>query len=132
MSDWKITLIDQTESIDNLRRTEPFWQYELHTFQANGLNEREVGLFWRVYLLNLYIVFTFSGLTNYIYCSTLIFTVILRALIVLLFTLIVIIIILFIIIIIIFIITITILFYLLISFKFIYLCIYLFIHLLIY
>ena len=68
------------------------------------------------------IVFIFNGLTYYIYCSTLISTIILRVQIVLLFTLTVIIILN-----IIFIITITIFFYLLISFK-----IYLFIHLFIY
>ena len=45
MSDWEITLIDQTESVDNLRRRESFWQYEIDTFQPNGLNERDVALF---------------------------------------------------------------------------------------
>ena len=45
MSNWESTLIDQTESVDNLRRRESFWQYELDTFQPNGLNERDVALF---------------------------------------------------------------------------------------
>ena len=45
ISDWEITLIDQTESVDDLRRRESFWQYELDTFQPNGLNERDVALF---------------------------------------------------------------------------------------
>ena len=45
MSDWESTLIDQTESVDNLRRRESFWQYELDTFQPNGLNERDAALF---------------------------------------------------------------------------------------
>ena len=46
MSDWeKITLIDQAESVDDVRRRELFWQYELNTFQSNGLNERDVALF---------------------------------------------------------------------------------------
>ena len=45
MSDWESTLIDQTESVDKLRRRESFWQYELDTFQPNGLNERDVALF---------------------------------------------------------------------------------------
>ena len=45
MSDWESTLIDQTESVGNLRRRESFWQYELDTFQPNGLNERDVALF---------------------------------------------------------------------------------------
>ena len=31
MSDWEITLIDQTESVDDLGRRESFWQYELDT-----------------------------------------------------------------------------------------------------
>ena len=45
-------------------------------------------------LLYLYNAFIFSGLTHYIYCSTLISTIVLRALINLLFTVIVIIVIL--------------------------------------
>ena len=32
MSDWEITLIDQTDTVNDLRRTEPFWQYELEPF----------------------------------------------------------------------------------------------------
>ena len=45
MSDWEITLIDQTDSVDNFRRRESFWQYELDSLQPNGLNERDVTLF---------------------------------------------------------------------------------------
>ena len=45
MSDWEIALIDQAESLGDLRRREPFWQYELDNFQPNGLNERDVALF---------------------------------------------------------------------------------------
>ena len=45
ISDWEITLIDQTDSVDDLRSRESFWQYELDTFQPNGLNERDVALF---------------------------------------------------------------------------------------
>ena len=45
MSDWEISLIDQAGSADDLRRRESFWQYELDTFQPNGLNERDVALF---------------------------------------------------------------------------------------
>ena len=45
MSDWEITLIDQTDSVDNLRRRDSFWHYELDTFQPNGLNERDMKLF---------------------------------------------------------------------------------------
>ena len=126
MSDWEITLIDQTESVSDLRRRESFWQYELDTFQPNELNERDLALFSCVYLLNIYIVFIFSGLTHYIYCSASISTIILRVLIILLFTLTVIIINL--------VIVITITIFLFISFKiylFVYLLIYLFIYLLI-
>ena len=45
MSDSEITLIDQAESIDDLRKRESFWQSELNTFQPNGLNEHDVALF---------------------------------------------------------------------------------------
>ena len=45
MSDWEITLIDQAESVDDLRRIESFWQYEHDTLQTNGLNEHDVALF---------------------------------------------------------------------------------------
>ena len=113
ISDWEITLIAQTESVDDLRRREPFWQYERNTLQPNWLNELDVALI-------------FSGLTHYIYCSTLISIIILRVLIILLSTLIAIIIVV-VIIIIITTVTITILFDLLNSFK-----IYLFMHLFVY
>ena len=92
---------------------------ELDTFQPNGLNEDDVALFWCVQLLYFYIIFIFSGLTHYIYCSTLISIIILCVLIIVLFTAVVIVINLVIIII-----TITILFHLFISFN-IYLFIYL-------
>ena len=45
ISDWEITLIDQTDSVNDLRRRESFWQYERDTFQPNGLNECDVALF---------------------------------------------------------------------------------------
>ena len=45
MSDWEITLIDHAESVDNPTRRESFWQYELDTFQPNGLNEGDVTFF---------------------------------------------------------------------------------------
>ena len=45
MTDWEIPLIDQTGSVDNLRRRESFWQYELDTFKPNGLKERDMALF---------------------------------------------------------------------------------------
>ena len=116
MSDLKITLIDQTDNVDHLKRRESFQKYEMDIFQQNGLSERSVTLFWCVYLFKFYTFFIFSGLHHYIYCSTLISTIILHILIILTYSLIVVIII---------IITIIILFYLLISFT-IYLFIYLF------
>ena len=45
ISDWEITFINQTDSVDDLRRRESFWQYELDPFHPNGLNERDVALF---------------------------------------------------------------------------------------
>ena len=45
MSDWEVTLIDQAESVYDLRRRESFWQYELNIFQPNGLHECDVTLF---------------------------------------------------------------------------------------
>ena len=45
MSDWEIALINQAESVEDLRRRVSFWQYQLDTFQPNGLNERDVALF---------------------------------------------------------------------------------------
>ena len=90
MNDWEITLIGQTDSVDDFMRRESFWQYELDIFQPNKFNKRDVALFWRVYLLNLWIVFILSGLTHYIWCSKSISSIILRVLIILSFTLIVI------------------------------------------
>ena len=43
--DWEVSLIDQTDNVEDLRKRESFWQLELETFQSNGLNEREVALF---------------------------------------------------------------------------------------
>ena len=31
-SDWLVTLVDQADSTEELRRKESFWQYELNTF----------------------------------------------------------------------------------------------------
>ena len=45
ISNWEVTVIDQTDCVDDLRRKESFWQYELDIFQPNGLNERDVTLF---------------------------------------------------------------------------------------
>ena len=46
VDDWEVRLIDQTDDVEDLRKTESFWQHEMDTFQPNGLNEREVALFW--------------------------------------------------------------------------------------
>ena len=45
--DWEVRLIDQSDSTENLRKRESLWQHELDTFQSNGLNEREVALFYQ-------------------------------------------------------------------------------------
>ena len=45
MGDWEITLTDQTDIADDLRRGESFRQYELNTFRPNGFNERDMTLF---------------------------------------------------------------------------------------
>ena len=44
-SDWKVRVIDQGVSVHDVTRRESYWQQKLHTFQLNGLNEREVALF---------------------------------------------------------------------------------------
>ena len=41
-NDWEVRLIDQAESVEDLRKRESFWQHELKTFQPDGLNECEV------------------------------------------------------------------------------------------
>ena len=43
--DWEVSLIDQTDNLEDLRKRESFWQHELNTFQPNGLNEREMAPF---------------------------------------------------------------------------------------
>ena len=43
-NDWNVTLIDQAKNLEEVRRKESFWQYELNTFEPHGLNEREVTL----------------------------------------------------------------------------------------
>ena len=40
--DWEVRLVDQGVSVDDVRRRESYWQYELDTFQQNGLNKHEV------------------------------------------------------------------------------------------
>ena len=42
--DWNVTLIDQANNLEEVRRKESFWQHELNTFEPHGLNEREVTL----------------------------------------------------------------------------------------
>lgn len=44
MSDWGITLINEADRAEDLRNRKPFRQYQLDTFQPNGLNEHEVTL----------------------------------------------------------------------------------------
>ena len=53
MSDWEITLIDQTDSADNLRRKGSFWQYEFDTVQPNEPNASNMAFFSRFHLLSL-------------------------------------------------------------------------------
>ena len=43
--DWEVRLIDQSDSAEDLRKTESFWQQELDIFQPNVLNGHEVVLF---------------------------------------------------------------------------------------
>ena len=43
--DWKVRLIDQSDSTEDLRKRGSFWLHELDTFQSNGLNQHEVALF---------------------------------------------------------------------------------------
>ena len=43
--DWEVRLIDQTDNVEDLRKSESFWQHELGTFQPNGLKEQEEALF---------------------------------------------------------------------------------------
>ena len=58
MSDWEIALIEQTESVGDLRRRESIWQYELDTFQPNGLNECDLALFY----VFIYLTFILSAI----------------------------------------------------------------------
>ena len=44
--DWEVRLIDKTDNVEDPRKRESFWQHELETFQPNGLDEREVALFF--------------------------------------------------------------------------------------
>ena len=48
-----VTLCDQTDSVDNLRRRESFREDELDTFQSNGPNKLDTAPFEPAYLLNL-------------------------------------------------------------------------------
>ena len=43
--DWEVILIDPSESTEDLRKRESFWQHEINIFQLNDLNELEVDLF---------------------------------------------------------------------------------------
>ena len=42
--DWEVRIIDHCDTVEELRKRESFWQYELDTFQPNGLNEKEVSV----------------------------------------------------------------------------------------
>ena len=48
MNNLKVTITDQTDISDDLRRRESFWEYKLDTFQPNRLTERDMVLFWSV------------------------------------------------------------------------------------
>ena len=48
-----VTLSDQTDSVDILKRRESFREDELDTFQSNGPNELDTVPFEPAYLLNL-------------------------------------------------------------------------------
>ena len=44
IQDWKITIIERTENVLELRCRESYWQHRLDTFIPNRLNERFVGI----------------------------------------------------------------------------------------
>ena len=72
VSAWEITLIDQIDSVDDLRRRESFWQYEFKTLSSLMDLMSVMWQFLTLFLtLPFSIVFIFSGLIHYIYCSTL-------------------------------------------------------------
>ena len=37
MADWKITIIDRTQNVLELRRRESYWQHRVYKFIFNGL-----------------------------------------------------------------------------------------------
>ena len=39
---WNVTLIDQVEDLDSLRKKELYWINRLNSWAPNGLNVREV------------------------------------------------------------------------------------------
>ena len=51
----EVRLTDQSDSTEDLRKREPFWQQELDTSQPNGLNEREVALTIAIHISNLFV-----------------------------------------------------------------------------
>ena len=71
-SNRQLRLMDQAVGVDDLRRRESYWQHTLDIFQPDGLNMREVVLFFNstlslfiysyIYSLSLYIY-------SYSYCS---------------------------------------------------------------
>ena len=44
MENWKITIIDRTKNVLELRRRQSYIQHRLDTFTSNGLNERFVDI----------------------------------------------------------------------------------------
>ena len=61
-----MVLIDQSDDIQSLRKSEIFWQERLKTFLPNDLNEKEVALE--------ILVTYFNSLLYYIYISIYFFT----------------------------------------------------------
>ena len=62
--DWKVWLIDQIDSAEDLRKRESFWQHELDIFQWDWLNKREVALFSIFYLSFCFVTFTHNIFCN--------------------------------------------------------------------
>ena len=71
-SDWQLRLIDQAVGVDDLRQRESYWQHKLDIFQPDGLNMREVALFFNSTLslfIYSYIYSLYLYIYSYSYCS---------------------------------------------------------------